>query len=195
MEVRALKPYISADRLRERVDQLGRQISADYPETVEGAELWLVVVLKGAGTFAADLARSIDRDVRISYVRASSYADDTASSGRVEIEAQPGLEVAGADVVVVEDIVDTGRTANALLRVILDRGPRSVKIAALLDKPSRRAEPVQVEYRGFEIPDLFVVGYGLDFAERYRNLPDVRVLEFESEGNAVRSSPPKSELT
>ncbi len=163
------------------MSQLGQQISADHPVTDDGVELWLVVVLKGAGTFAADLARSIDRDVRISYVRARSYLDTAASSGRVEIEAHPDLEVDGADVVIVEDIIDTGRTANALLRLVSNRGPRSVKIAALLDKPSRRAEPVEVEYRGFEAPDVFVVGYGLDYAERYRNLPDVRVLEFESD--------------
>ena len=170
--------------MRERVGQLGQRISADHPDSGEGPALWLVVVLKGAGTFAADLARAIDRDVRISYVRASSYADATASSGRVEIEAHPDLEVEGADVVIVEDIVDTGRTANALLEVVAGRAPRSVKIAALLDKPSRRAKSVEVEYRGFEIPDVFVVGYGLDYAERYRNLPDVRVLEFESSSSA-----------
>lgn len=152
---------------------MGKQIDKDYPD---GA-LHLVCILKGACFFLADLARAIERDVVIDFMGISSYGRGTTTSGAVKLTKDLDLAVENVHVLLVEDIVDTGLTLNYLVNTLQQRKPRSVRVAALLDKPKRRQRPVKVSYVGFEIPDEFVVGYGLDFAERYRNLQDVCVME------------------
>jgi hypoxanthine phosphoribosyltransferase len=168
-----LRLLFSAQDIRKRIQELGAQIDRDYPD----GSLHLVCILKGACFFLADLARAIERDVVIDFIGISSYSRGTTTSGAVKLTKDLDLTVEGADVLVVEDIVDTGLTLNYLLNTLQQRKPRSIRVAALLDKPERRLRPVKVSYVGFEIPDEFVVGYGLDFAERYRNLQDVCVLE------------------
>jgi len=152
---------------------MGAQIDKDYPE---GA-LHLVCILKGACFFLSDLARAIERDVVIDFIGISSYGRGTTTSGAVKLTKDLDLAVENVHVLVVEDIVDTGLTLAYLINTLQQRKPKSIRVAALLDKPERRQRPVKVSYVGFEIPDEFVVGYGLDFAERYRNLEDVCVLE------------------
>ena len=152
---------------------MGLQIAADYPD----GSLHLVCILKGACFFLSDLARAIERDVVIDFMGISSYGRGQTSSGAVKLTKDLDLAVEGADVLLVEDIVDTGVTLTYLINVLQQRKPRSVRIAALLDKPDRRLRPVKAAYVGFQIPDEFVVGYGLDYAEQYRNVKDVCVLE------------------
>jgi len=152
---------------------MGAEIDKDYPD---GA-LHLVCILKGACFFLADLARAIERDVVIDFMGISSYGRGTTTSGAVKLTKDLDQAVENVHVLLVEDIVDTGLTLNYLMNVLQQRKPRSIRVAALLDKPERRQRPVKVSYVGFEIPDEFVVGYGLDFGERYRNLQDVCVLE------------------
>ncbi|MBI3664949.1 MAG: hypoxanthine phosphoribosyltransferase [Acidobacteria bacterium] len=167
-----LRLLIGAGEIRARVAEMGRQITADYAE----GPLRLIAILKGACFFLCDLARAIDRDVSIDFMGISSYGRDTSSSGEVRVTKDLDHEIAGLDVLIVEDIVDTGITLDYLHRILEQRGPRSLRIAALLDKPSRRRKPVRLAYTGFQIPDQFVVGYGLDYGERYRNLADICVL-------------------
>ncbi|MCC6857451.1 MAG: hypoxanthine phosphoribosyltransferase [Bryobacterales bacterium] len=169
---------LSEEQIQRRVRELGERIGADYP----GGALHLVCILKGACFFLADLARAIQRDVVVDFIGISSYGKGTTSSGEVKLTKDLDLSVEGADVLVVEDIVDSGITLHYLVQVLEQRKPRSIRIAALLDKPERRVRPVQVDYVGFQIPDRFVVGYGLDFAERYRNLRDICVLEESAAG-------------
>jgi hypoxanthine phosphoribosyltransferase len=152
---------------------MGAQIDTDYPD----GSLHLVCILKGACFFLADLARAVHRDVVIDFIGISSYGRGKTTSGAVKLTKDLDLAVEGADVLLVEDIVDSGVTLTYLVNVLQQRKPRSIRIAALLDKPDRRQRPVKVAYVGFQIPDEFVVGYGLDYAERYRNLRDVCVLE------------------
>ena len=159
--------------IADRVKELGRRIAEDYPDDTR---LWLIGALKGASFFLTDLARAIPRDVALDFVHASSYDRGTASSGNVRILRDIDHDIAGQDVILVEDIVDSGRTANVLLSLFEARRPRSLKLAALLDKPARRVEPVRIDYCGFHAPDVFLVGYGLDHAERYRNLREIRSL-------------------
>jgi hypoxanthine phosphoribosyltransferase len=173
MAAPSLRLMFSAQQIQKRIQEMGAQIGADYPD----GSLHLVCILKGACFFLADLARAIDRDVVIDFMGISSYGRGTTTSGAVKVTKDLDLAVEGVDVLVVEDIVDTGITLNYLVNILQQRKPRSVRIAALLDKPERRRRPVKVTYVGFQIPDEFVVGYGLDFAERYRNLQDVCVLE------------------
>jgi hypoxanthine phosphoribosyltransferase len=164
-----LRPLISAPRIRERVAALAGQISADH----RGAPLTLLIVLKGATVFAADLMRQISVPFVIDFVRASSYGTAMRSSGTVAIEDQARLDIAGHHVIVVEDIVDTGLTISALVAALQQLGPLSLDVCALLHKRVADAKPVDIRYKGFDIPDAFVVGYGMDYAEHYRNLPDV----------------------
>lgn len=168
-----LRPLLSAERIAGRVKEIGSNIERDHSGD---RPLWLIGALKGAAFFLADLARAVDRDVRIDFIQASSYGSGTESSGNVRIVRDLDHDIAGCDVILVEDIVDSGRTANVLLRLLRERRPASLRLATLLDKPSRRVEPVEIDYRGFEIDNQFVVGYGLDAAERYRNLPGVWTL-------------------
>ena len=152
---------------------MGEQITADYPL----GPLYLVAILKGAFVFLADLARSIKTPTRIEFIGISSYGKGKTSSGEVKVTKDLDVSIEGHDVLIVEDIVDSGVTLNYLVNVIEQRKPKSLRIATLLDKPDRRQRPVDVAYVGFQIPDEFVVGYGLDFAEDYRNLRDICVLE------------------
>lgn len=166
-----MKVLLSHDAIQARVQELGKQISADYA----GREPHLVCVLKGACTFMTDLCRTMDVPLTLDYIAVSSYGATTKSSGEVKLikDLDQGLD--GRDLIVIEDIVDTGLTLNYLLKVLKARGPRSLKVASLLSKPSRRLVETPVDYVGFTIEDLFVVGYGLDYNERYRNLRDIMV--------------------
>jgi hypoxanthine phosphoribosyltransferase len=163
---------IDEDRLQERIRELGREVSLDYV----GRELLLIGVLKGAVFFMADLMRSIAVPCEIDFMAISSYGASTDSSGIVRILKDLDINIEGRDVLIVEDIIDSGLTLSYLLRNLESREPASLEVCALLTKPERREIDVPVRYVGFEIPNKFVIGYGLDFAERYRNLPYVGVL-------------------
>lgn len=167
-----LRVLYSEVQIAERVAELGRQIAAEIPE----GKLILVGILKGAFIFVADLARAIPRPVQLDFMGISSYGKGKTSSGQVQITKDLDASIEGAHVIVVEDIVDTGVTLTYLLAQLQNRKPASLRIAALLDKPDRRLRPVEAAYVGFSIPDEFVVGYGLDFAEDYRSLRDVCIL-------------------
>src|SRR3954465_10850696 len=168
-----LRVLISAEQIRERIQELGEKISADYPS----GNLHMICILKGAVFFMTDLARAMKRDVQLDFMGISTYGKGKTSSGEVKVTKDLDISLEGADVVIIEDIVDSGVTLNYLLHVLEQRKPRSIRIAALLDKPERRLRPVHVSYVGFQIPDHFVVGYGLDHAEKYRNLDAIFVLE------------------
>jgi hypoxanthine phosphoribosyltransferase len=169
----SLRPLLSEERIQTRILEIGAQITADYPE----GTLYLICILKGACFFLADLARAIKRDAFIDFMGISSYGRERSSSGEVRIIKDLDISIEGADILIVEDIIDSGITLSYLTALLETRRPNSVRVAALLDKPERRLRPVDVAYVGFQIPDEFVVGYGLDFAEKYRNLRDVCVLE------------------
>jgi len=164
---------IGQDTLSARVAELGAEVSSDY----DGRDLLLVGVLKGAIFFMADLMRHITVPCEVDFMAISSYGDSTDTSGIVRILKDLDINIEGRDVLVVEDIIDSGLTLSYLMRNLESREPASLEVCALMTKPSRRQIDVPVRYIGFEIPDRFVVGYGLDFAERYRNLPYVGVLD------------------
>ena len=168
-----LEVLITKEKIAERVKELGKQISRDY----EGKSVHLVCVLKGAYTFLADLTREMDISVTIDFLAVSSYNEGTSTSGEVRLtkDLDSGLE--GMDVIIVEDIADTGLTLRYLYNMLQRRGPNSLKVVSLLSKPSRREVEVPVDYVGFEIPDRFVVGYGLDVDQKYRNLPYIAVVD------------------
>jgi hypoxanthine phosphoribosyltransferase len=172
-EEKKVKELISAARIAERVRELGQQIARDYA----GHELVLVGVLKGSFLFLADLARAIQGpEVRVEFLGVQSYGDETSSSGVVEITFDLKKPIEGKDVLVVEDIVDTGLTMQYIKKNLLTRGPATVKLCSLLHKPAREKVKTHIDYLGFTIEDLFVVGYGLDYAQRYRNLSFIGVL-------------------
>ena len=160
-----------------RINQIGEQISRDY----EGRQVHLVCVLKGGSFFMCELAKRITVPVSLDFMSVSSYGANTKSIGVVKIVKDLDEPLSGKDVIVVEDIVDSGRTLSYLLELLGQRGPKSLKLCALLDKPERRVVDVNVDYTGFEIPDEFVVGYGLDYDQRYRNLPYIGVIELGEE--------------
>ncbi|MCR5509179.1 MAG: hypoxanthine phosphoribosyltransferase [Lachnospiraceae bacterium] len=165
---------LSEEELDNRIREMGEEISRDYA----GKSVHLICVLKGGTFFMCELAKRITIPVSIDFMSVSSYGDETVSSGIVRINKDLDKPLEGKDVIVVEDIIDTGRTLSYLLKVLRDRKPASVKLATMLDKPDRRVvDDVNVDYTGFVIPDKFVVGYGLDYAERYRNLPYIGVIE------------------
>jgi hypoxanthine phosphoribosyltransferase len=168
----SLRVLISAEQIHARVQEMGAQIDRDHPH----GPVYLVGILKGACIFLADLARAMKTPARLEFVGISSYGRGQTSSGEVKLTKDLDVSVEGYEVIVVEDIVDSGITLSYLLQIFQQRRPKSLRIATLLDKPDRRQRPVQVDYAGFQIPDEFVVGYGLDYAEDYRNLPDVCVL-------------------
>lgn len=172
-----LRVMYSDAEIQKRVTEIGAQITRDYKD----GDLILIGILKGAFIFVADLARAIQRPVRMDFMGISSYGKGTTSSGEVRVTKDLDASIEGANVIIVEDIVDTGVTLSYLIGLLHNRKPRSIRIAALLDKPDRRLRPVQVSYTGFTIPDEFVVGYGLDYAEDYRGLKDICVLS-EGEG-------------
>lgn len=163
---------ISDAEIAKRIHELGAKITEDYKD----GDLVLIGILKGAFIFVADLARAIDRPVRMDFMGISSYGKGKTSSGEVKVTKDLDASIEGANVIIVEDIVDTGVTLSYLIGLLHNRKPRSIRIAALLDKPERRLRPVQVSYTGFTIPDEFVVGYGLDYAEDYRGLKDICIL-------------------
>jgi hypoxanthine phosphoribosyltransferase len=166
---------VDEDALQTRVGELGREISGDY----RGRDLLLIGVLKGAVFFMADLMRALSVSCEVDFMAISSYGGSTDTSGVVRILKDLDLNIEGRDVLVVEDIIDSGLTLSYLMRNLEARSPATLEICALLTKPGRRRIEVPVRYTGFEIPDRFVIGYGLDFAERYRNLPYVAVLSNE----------------
>lgn len=167
---------LDANTIQKRVHELGVQITRDYA----GKTPHLIAILKGASIFHADLVRCIDLGVSFDFIALGSYGASTLSSGEVRILKDLDESLEGRDVVVVEDILDTGLTLHYLLQNMESRGPKSVKVAVLLNKPSRRQIQVRADYVGFEIPDHFVVGYGLDHDQRYRNLPDICTLKRHS---------------
>ena len=169
------KVLLDDEAIARRVAELAEQISADY----EGEKVLLICVLKGAVIFTSDLMRRLKIPVEIDFIAVSSYGSDTASSGVVRILKDLESSIQGKDVVIVEDIVDTGLTLNYLRKNLLSRQPRSLKVVTLLDKPARRRVEFTPDYCGFEIPDHFVVGYGLDFNENYRQLAGIYILDPE----------------
>ena len=167
-----LRVLITADQIHARIQELGAEIDRDHPN----GPVYLIGILKGACIFLADLARAMKTPARLEFVGISSYGRGKSSSGEVKLTKDLDVSVEGYDVIVVEDIVDSGITLSYLVQVFQQRRPKSLRVATLLDKLDRRQRPVNVDYAGFHIPDEFVVGYGLDYAEDYRNLPDVCVL-------------------
>jgi len=165
-------PLLTGAAIQEKIREMGRQIRADFP----GEPLLLVGVLKGAVLFLADLARQIPGEVTFDFIAVSSYGKEAKSSGQVKLNKDLDSSIEGKTVIVVEDILDTGLTLEYLLRVLQQRKPKNLRVAVLLDKKERRLVDVHADYTGFAIPNEFVVGYGLDYAERYRNLPDVGIL-------------------
>ena len=168
-----LEPLLAAEEIQRRIAEIGAEISRDYA----GKNPLLIGVLKGACMFLSDLMRAIDLSLAVEFMAISSYGTGTRTSGEVRIIKDLDVAIEGRDILVVEDIVDTGLTLSYLLSNLESRGARSVKLVALLDKFERRLRDVPVDYLGFKIPDHFVVGYGLDFAERYRNLPYIAILK------------------
>lgn len=158
-----------------RIQEIGDQITKDYA----GKQIHMVCVLKGGAFFMCELAKRIKLDVSLDFMSASSYGSGTESSGLVRIVKDLDEPLKDKEVIVVEDIVDSGRTLSYLLKMLSERGPRSLKLCTLLDKPSRRVTDVDVTYTGFKIPDEFVVGYGLDYDQMYRNLPYIGVVKFD----------------
>ncbi len=166
---------LSTEDLAKRIKEIGAEITADYA----GKEILMIGVLRGAVVFMADLARAIEVPVAIDFMAVSSYGSGTNSSGVVRILKDLDEDVAGKHVLVVEDIIDSGLTLNYLLENLKSRKPASVKLCTLLNKPERRKVQVAIDYNGFDVPDYFVVGYGLDYAEKYRNLPFIGILKPE----------------
>ena len=167
-----LKVLISRQEIAKRVSELGAQITKDFA----GQSIIFVGVLKGAAIFLSDLARGIPGEVSLDFIAVSSYGKDTKTSGQVRLTKDLDASIEGRTVIVVEDILDTGMTLQYLLRILQQRKPKRMRVAVLLDKPERRIAAVQADYVGFSIPNEFVVGFGLDYAERYRNLQGVGVL-------------------
>lgn len=170
-----VRVLLSEEMVDARIQAIGEQISRDYA----GKQVHLICVLKGGSFFMCELAKRITVPVSLDFMSVSSYGSDTKSSGVVKIVKDLDESLKDKHVIVVEDIVDSGRTLSYLLEMLQDRGPASLRLCTLLDKPDRRVKEVYVDYTGFEIPDQFVVGYGLDYNQRYRNLPYIGVVEFD----------------
>lgn len=168
-----IRVLVDEETVDKRIAELGAQITKDY----EGKEIHLICVLKGGVFFMCELAKRIDVPVSMDFMSVSSYGNDTKSSGVVKIVKDLDESIQGKDVLVVEDIVDSGRTLSYLLENLKNRQPNSLRLCTLLDKPERRVIEVDVDYTGFQIPDEFVIGYGLDYAQKYRNLPYIGVVE------------------
>lgn len=175
MKEDVLRVLLSEDEIREKVRELGGKITVDY----KNSNLMLVTVLKGAVVFLADLMRQIDVPAEIDFMVVSSYGSGVKSSGVVKIVKDLDVPLAGKDILIVEDILDSGLTLSYIKELLESRGPRSIRIATLLDKPSRRKVDLQADYIGFSVPDEFVIGYGLDYDEKYRNLPYIGILKPE----------------
>ena len=175
MQQDVLRVLLSEEEIRAKCQEMGARISQDY----KGKNLMLVTVLKGAVVFLADLMRAIDVPAEIDFMVVSSYGMGSKTSGEVQIIKDIEQPIDGRDLLIVEDILDSGVTLNYLMQVLTARGARSIRLCTLLSKPARRKVDVAVDYLGFEIPDEFVVGYGLDYAEKYRNLPYIGILKPE----------------
>ena len=172
----SVRVLLTEEEVDRKIDELGAQITRDYA----GKKLHLVCVLKGGAPFMCELAKRITRPVTLDFMSVSSYGDDTKSSGVVKIVKDLDQPLDGKDVLIVEDIIDSGRTLSYLIKILEDRHPNSIRLCTLLDKPERRVKKdVNVDYCCFNIPDEFVVGYGLDYDQRYRNLPYIGVVEFD----------------
>jgi hypoxanthine phosphoribosyltransferase len=167
------KVLFTPEQIAEKVSAMGEQISADY----EGKEILMVGILKGASVFMMDLVRSIRLPVAFDFMIVSSYGAGTDSSGQVKIKKDMDIDIRGRHVIVCEDIIDSGITMNRLMAILRDRQPASLALCSLLSKPSRRVAEIKIDYCGWEVPDEFIVGYGLDYAERYRNIPVIGVLK------------------
>ena len=163
----------SEEQLKQRVREIAAEIEKDYA----GKEIMLISVLRGSFVFMADLCRAIDLPCTLDFMSVSSYGKGTTSSGQVQITKDLSEDISGRHVIVIEDILDSGNTLSYLLKLLENRHPASIRLCTLLDKPDRRVKPVQVHYSGFTIPDAFVVGYGLDYDEKYRNLPYIGILK------------------
>ena len=168
-----IKTLIDEEKLHARINEIAKQIEAEYG----GKEITLICILKGSVFFTVELAKNINGDVRLEFIRVSSYGEGTESTGEIKMKLDLKDSIQGKDVIVVDDIIDTGRTLSYLIEYLKMKKPNSVKLCALLDKPDRRVKQVKVDYTGFEIPDKFVVGYGLDWDEKYRNLPYIGYIE------------------
>lgn len=172
-----IKVMYSEKEVKDRIQELADQINQEY----EGKEIHLIGILRGGCYFMCELSQRITVPVTIDFMSASSYGMSTTSSGVVKIVKDLEEQIVGRHVIVVEDIIDTGRTLSYLLDMLRERGPESLRLCTLLDKPDRRVVPVKIDYNGFMIPDEFVVGYGLDYAQKYRNLPYIGIVEFDEE--------------
>ena len=169
------KVLISEEQIMTRINQMAKEIDNDY----KGREPLMLSVLSGSFMFASDLMRAVSIPVGISFIFAASYGSGTTSSGNVEIHTGKGFDPVGKDIIIVEDIVDSGRTLSRIKQYLMEQGAKSVELCTFLDKPSRRVVDIDVKYTGFEVPDEFVVGYGLDFNYKYRQYPFVGVLKKE----------------
>ena len=169
-----IRVMISEEDVDAKIEELGRRISQDF----EGEAVHLICILKGSIFFVCELAKRITLPVTIDFMQVSSYGAETKSSGVVRLSKDLDEPLQGKNVIIVEDIIDSGRTLNHLVKLLGQRNPKSMTLCTLLDKPSRRVMEVDVKYTGFQIPDEFVVGYGLDYAQKYRNLPYIGVIEF-----------------
>lgn len=167
------RPVVTQEQMRARIREMGKQISADYA----GKDLVLVGVLKGAYAFYADLARAIRIPIRVDFIIVTSYGSKAKTSGKVKLMTELTEEIKGKDVLLVEDIVDSGLTVQYLVKTLSKKKPRSIKVCTLLSKPERREVEIQIDYEGFKIPNQYVVGYGLDYQQKYRNLPYLAVLD------------------
>lgn len=170
-----IRVMYSEEEVSARIREIAEQINRDY----EGKEIHLIGILRGGSFFMCELAKRITVPVTIDFMSASSYGMSTTSSGVVKIVKDLEESIVGRNVIVVEDIIDTGRTLSYLLEMLKEREPESLKLCTLLDKPDRRVVEVKIDYNGYSIPDEFVVGYGLDYAQKYRNLPYIGIVEFE----------------
>lgn len=168
-----IEVLISEEKVDARIQELASQINKDYT----GKELHLIIILKGSVFFACELAKRLTMPVALDFMKVSSYGDGMVSAGKITVKQELDEDIEGKDVLIVEDIVDSGNTLFHLKKLLLGRNPKSLKIITLLDKPERRAVEIETDYCGFEIPDKFVVGYGLDFAQQYRNLPYIGVIQ------------------
>lgn len=175
MKKHSIKVMISEDKLEKRICELGEQINRDY----EGKSLKLICILKGSIFFTCELAKRITLPVKIDFIQTSSYGSGTVSSGNIAIKKDLDESIEGEHVLVIEDIIDSGNTLSKLMPMLEARKPADIAVCTLLDKPDRREAYVNVKYNGFEIPDEFVVGYGLDYDQQYRNLSFIGSLEFE----------------
>ena len=173
MKIKKINVHLTEEQIEQRVRELGAEISKVYGDE----PVCLICILKGSVFFTCELAKRITVPVTMDFMTVSSYGSGTTSSGNVKIKKDLDEDIAGKNVVVIEDIIDTGRTLACLLEILKERNPKKLKLCTLLDKPDRRIADVSVDYTGFVIPDEFVVGYGLDYDQRYRNLPYVGVLD------------------